>query len=68
MAGARSITPRLAQKRAMTTTPNSGGELGRDIWSEARIAHHLGLMYQDVYHVRFEAAEFNEEGAQETGR
>ena len=48
------------------------GEVGLDIWSKARIAHHLGLVNQDVLdgiqRVRFEAAEeFNEECAQETG-
>ena len=48
------------------------GEVGQDIWSKARIAHHLGLVNQDVLdgiqRVRFEAAEeFNEERAQETG-
>ena len=48
------------------------GEVGRDIWSEARIAHHLGLVDQyildGIQRVRFEAAEeFNEERAQETG-
>ena len=48
------------------------GEVGRDIWSKARIAHHLGLVNQDVLdgiqRVRLEAAEeFNEERAQETG-
>ena len=46
-------------------------EVGRDIWSKARIAHHLGLVNQDVLNgiqrVRFKAAEkFNEERAQET--
>ena len=48
------------------------GEVGRDICSKARIAHHLGLVNQDVLdgiqRVRFEAAEqFNEERTQETG-
>ena len=48
------------------------GEFSLDIWSKARIAHHLGLVNQDVLdciqRVRFEAAEeFNEERAQETG-
>ena len=48
------------------------GEVGWDIWSKARIAHHLSLVNQDVLdgiqRVRFEAAEkFNEECAQETG-
>ena len=48
------------------------GEVRRDIWSKARIAHHLGLVYQyvldGIQRVRFEAAEeFNEERAQETG-
>ena len=48
------------------------GQLGRDIWSKAQIAHHLGLIDQDILYdihmVRFEATkEFDEECAQETG-
>ena len=47
------------------------GEVGRDIWSKARIAHHLSLVNQDILdgiqRVRFEAGEeFNEERAQKT--
>ena len=48
------------------------GEVGRDIWSKARIAHHLGLVDQyvldGIQRVRFEATEeFDEERAQKTG-
>ena len=48
-------------------------EVGRDIWSKARIAHHLGLINQDVLdgiqRIRFEATEeFDEECAQEPGK
>ena len=47
------------------------GEVGLDIWSKARIAHHLCLVDQyvldGIQRVRFEAGEeFNEECAQET--
>ena len=39
------------------------------ICSKVRIAHHLGLMYQDVHRVWFEATEeFDDERAQETGK
>ena len=47
------------------------GEVGRDIWPEARITHHLRLVNEDVLYdihgVLFETTEeFDQESAQET--